>query len=98
LRAQPGPGRIYNDAGWKYLFGAPRIPQEASEWRLRNSLLPEIQAVWGIESALETDVASTDLLPSADLELRFWKARRVGRNDLQQRLAAFAGITHVVLL
>ncbi|MGA8809253.1 MAG: YfhO family protein [Thermoanaerobaculia bacterium] len=98
LRAQHGPVRIFNDAAWKYLTGAARISQEESEWRLRNSLMPEIQTAWGIESALEIDVAATDLLPSAELELLFWKARRLGRDDLLQRLASFAGITHVVLL
>jgi hypothetical protein len=98
LRAQPGPVRIFNDAAWKYLVGAPRISQEASEWRLRNSLMPEIPTAWGIESALEIDVAGTDLLPSAELNLLFWKVRRLGRDDLQQRLASFAGITDVVLL
>lgn len=98
LRAQPGPVRIYNDAAWKYPAGAPRISQEDGEWRLRNSLQPEIQTAWGIESALEMDVAGTDLLPSAELELLFWKARRLGRDDLVRRFASFAGITHVVRL
>lgn len=98
LRAQPGPVRIFNDAAWRYLVGAARISQEDSEWRLRNSLMPEIQTAWDIESALEMDVAATDLLPSAELGSLFWKVRRLGRDDLQQRLASFAGITHVVLL
>jgi len=98
LRAQPGAVRIYNDAAWKYLAGAPRIAQEESEWRLRNSVVPEIQTAWGIESALEPDVAATDLLPSADFQLLFLKARRARQNDLMQRLASYAGITDVVLL
>jgi hypothetical protein len=98
LHTRPGPVRIYHDAAWKYMVGAPRIPQEASEWRLRNSMVPEIQTAWDIESALEADVAATDLLPSAEFERLFWKARSLGRDDLLQRLASFAGITHVVLL
>jgi hypothetical protein len=98
LHAQPGPVRIYNDAAWRYQVGVPRISQIASEWRLRNSLLPEIQTAWDIESALEADVAATNLLPSWELESLFWKARSLGRDDLLQRLASFAGITHVVLL
>ena len=77
---------------------APHAFRRNSERRLQNSLMPEIPTASGIESALEIDVAATNLLPSAELESLFWKAGDLGRDDLQQRLASFAGITDVVLL
>lgn len=98
LTALPQPVRIYNDAAWQLLLRTPPLAQGARALRVRNALLPETQALWGIESALEVDVTGTNLLPSVNFASLFLSAQRSGRRDLPQRLLSFAGATHAVVL
>ena len=91
--------RVYNDADWRLaLLGAPHIPVEQRAWRVRNGLLPETQAIWGIEAVLENDITVTNLLPSIEFSRAFWAAQLSRRADLVQRFLAMAGTTHVVEL
>jgi hypothetical protein len=98
LAAQPQPVRIYNDAAWQLLRNAPILSPIHRVQRMRNALVPETQVLWGIESALELDVAGTDLAPSVEFATIFAKAQAAGRQDLLRRLVALAGVTHVVVL
>jgi hypothetical protein len=96
LATEPQPVRIFNDASWE-LFARPAPMVQADQaWRTRNALLPEAQALWGIESALEMDVARTDLAPSVEYASLFFDARRLGHRDVVQRLIALAGVTHLI--
>ncbi|MBV9068287.1 MAG: YfhO family protein [Acidobacteria bacterium] len=98
LAAGPQPVRIFNDASWE-LFARPAPMVQADQgWRTRNALLPEAQALWGIESALEADLANTDLAPSVEYGSLFFNARRLGHRDAVQRLLALAGVTHLILV
>jgi hypothetical protein len=91
--------RVYNDADWRLvLLGAPHIPVEQRAWRVRNGLLPETQAIWGVEAVLENDITLTNLLPSIDFSRAFWAAQLSRRADLVQKLLAMAGTTHVIEL
>src|SRR6202007_102737 len=91
--------RLYNDADWRLmLVGTPRIPVEQRAWRVRNGLLPETQAMWGIDGVLENDITLTNLLPSIDFSHVYWSAQFAHRNDLVPTLLAMAGTTHVAEL
>ena len=59
------------------------MAQADQGWRARNALLPEAQALWGIESALEIDLANTDLAPSVEYGSLFFNARRLGHRHHQ---------------
>ena len=88
--------RLYNDADWRLmLLGTPRIPVEQRAWRVRNGLLPETQALWGIDGVLENDITLTNLLPSIEFSHVYWSAQFAHRNDLVPMLLAMAGTTHV---
>ena len=98
LATEPQPVRIFNDASWQ-LFARPApMAQPEQAWQMRNALLPEVQALWGMESALEIDLAGTDLAPSADYAALFFDARRLGHRDVVQRLLALAGVTHLIVV
>jgi len=91
--------RVYNDADWRMLFlGATRIPIEQRAWRVRNGLLPETQAMWGINDVLENDITLTNLLPSIDFMRLYWSAQLTHRRDLVPILLSMAGATHVIEL
>lgn len=91
--------RVYNDADWRLaLLPMPHIPVEQRAWRLRNAMLPEIQAVWRIGAVLENDITWTNLLPSIEFSRRFWAAQLSGQTRLVQQLLAMAGTTAVVEL
>src|SRR4029077_16504782 len=91
--------RLYNDADWRLmLLGTPRIPVEQRAWRVRNGLLPETQALWGIDGVLESDITLTNLLPSIEFSHVYWSAQFAHRNDLVPALLAMAGTTHVAEL
>jgi len=91
--------RVYNDADWRLaLLGAPPIPVEQRAWRVRNGLLPESQAIWGVEAVLENDITLTNLLPSIEFSRAFWNAQLSRRADLVQKFLAMAGTTHVIEL
>jgi hypothetical protein len=98
LAAEPQPVRIFNDASWTMFASSKPMAQIDQGWRARNALLPEAQALWGIESALEIDLANTDLAPSVEYGSLFFNARRLGHRDIVQRLLALAGVTHLILV
>jgi hypothetical protein len=98
LAGEPQPVRIFNDASWQLLASPAPMAQADSAWRTRNALLPEAQALWRVESALEIDLAGTDLAPSADYASLFFNARRLGHRDAVQRLLALAGVTHLIVV
>src|SRR5207245_10220610 len=91
--------RLYNDADWRLiLLGAPRIPVDQRAWRVRNGLLPETQAIWGIGSVLENDITVTHLLPSIEFSHIFWTAQFSRRSDVVPILLTMCGATHVAEL
>lgn len=91
--------RVYNDADWRMtLLGAPPMPVEQRAWRVRNGLLPEMQAIWGIDAVLEIDITLTNLLPSIEFSHVFWAAQFARRTDVVPILLSMAGATHVVEL
>ncbi|HEY8182233.1 MAG TPA: hypothetical protein VII32_08325, partial [Thermoanaerobaculia bacterium] len=91
--------RVYNDADWRLtLLGAGGVPVEQRQWRLRNGLFPEIQAIWGIDAILENDITLTNLLPSVEFSRLFWTAQFTHRSDIVPVLLAMAGTTHVAEL
>jgi hypothetical protein len=97
LATEPQPVRIFNDASWQLFVRPAPLAQAAQAWQARNAVLPEAQALWGIESALEIDLAGTDLAPSAAYASLFFDARRLGHRDVVQRLLALAGVTHLIM-
>ena len=74
LSTEPQPVRIFNDADSQLLVRPAPMAENDQAWQARNALLPEAQALWGIESALELDLASTDLAPSVDYASLFFQA------------------------
>ena len=91
--------RVYNDADWRLaLLGAPQIPVEQRAWRVRNGMLPETQAIWGVDAVLENDITLTNLKPSIDFSRMFWAAQLAGRADLVQGFLRMAGTTYVAEL
>jgi hypothetical protein len=91
--------RVYNDAEWRLaLLPTPPIPIEQRAWRVRNSMLPEAQAMWGVDAVLENDITLTNLIPSIEFSRTFWSAQLAHRSDIVPRLLAMAGTTHVIEL
>ncbi len=91
--------RVYNDADWRLaLLPTPRIPVEQRAWRVRNAMLPEAQAIWGIGAVLENDITRTNLIPSIDFSRMFWAAQIGQRAELVQLFLAMAGTTDVAEL
>ncbi len=93
------PARVYNDASWQIL-NVPEAPLSgAARWlRARNLMFPEMQRIYGLDGALDTDFTITQLQPSTEFFRFFYNARFRGRPDLVPMLLSFAGATHVVAL
>ena len=99
LAAQVRAGRVFNDADWRLLMQpGPQISAGAQVWRVRNGLLPDMQAMWGVDAVLENDITLTNLLPSIDFTHAFWYARFSNRTDVIPLLMTMAGTSHVIEL
>jgi len=98
LAAQLRGGRVFNDAEWRLMFEPPApAPVDVQLARQRDGLLPDMQALWGIDAVLENDVTLTNLLPSIEFRSRFWEARFRRREEVPA-LMTMAGVTHVIEL
>ena len=97
LAAQLRGGRVFNDAEWRLMFEpgrpAPVAEQLATQ---RDGLMPDMQALWGIDAALENDVTLTNLLPSIEFRGLFWQDRLRNGGGLVPMFMTMAGVTHVL--
>lgn len=94
-RALKGFVRIYNAAEWQTLHAKPRpLPAGILPWMTRNGLFPSWETTFGFDGAVDTDVTTTNLLPSADFAALFHAAesRRADRIPL---LLQMAGASHL---
>ncbi len=98
LAAAGQPVRLYNDLEWRRSLGRsqqPRIGGIASQWSVRNGLLPEMPSIWGIESAIEPDITESYLTTTTDFTRLFISLRSFGRSDRTDLMLHMAGVTHV---
>lgn len=94
-RALKGRVRIYSLAEWETLHAKPRpMPAGIFPWMMRNGLFPAWETTFGFDGAVDTDVTTTNLLPSTDFAAMFHLAewRRPDRLPL---LLQMAGASHV---
>jgi hypothetical protein len=92
-RSIPPGARIYNDADWvAYALQKPPVPQA-----IRDTMLPEVQTLWGFDSVLESDVGDLFLPPTRDFERLFLRTRFGPRNAAVPQLLAAAGVTHTIV-
>ena len=90
LMRERGPVRIFNDVDWQVFL------RPGTHIAYQLAMFPEMQALWGFDEVLETDVTRTMLRPAIEFSALFWKARVARRSDLVPLLLSFAGVTHVI--
>ena len=95
LAAGPQPVRIYSAAEWEQLHAKPRpLPAGIVAWITRNGLFPAWEITYGFDGAVDTDVTSTNLLPSVDFASLFHLVEQRGRADRLPLLLQMAGASH----
>jgi len=85
--------RLFHQADW---YGATAIARTYFDlpemyWVIRNGAFPHMNATWGIESALNSDIDQTALLPTAEL-LAAMRELRQRTPRWVEPLAAISGV------
>ena len=92
--ASPDHVRIYSAAEWETLHAKPRpLPAGLFPWMTRNGLFPAWETTFGFDGAVDTDVTTTNLLPSMDFATMFHAAEAL-RPDRLPLLLQMAGVSH----
>ena len=95
MLARRGYVRIYSAAEWETLHAKPRpLPAGILPWITRNGLFSAWETTFGFDGAVDTDVTTTNLLPSIDFAATFHLAESL-RPDRLPLLSQMAGISHI---
>jgi hypothetical protein len=90
--ALPPRARIYNDADWA-VYATQTPPTWAA---VHDSMLPELQTLWGFDGVLEPDVGLLFLRPTAEFQRLFLRTRYGPNVASMPLLLSLAGATHAI--
>lgn len=90
----PSDVRLFHQADWYTAAVVARryLDLPGAYWTTRNGLFPNVGEAWGVRTAFDRDIDSTNLIPTADLLEAMWAVRERGRKDWVEIFAAMSNV------